>query len=188
MKGGYIVVRRYLQGFSIFDLMVITILAALGVAVSGIVGYLVRIVTSMLFIPGGAVAGGIYMLFLVLSTALTGKRSAAFLCAIVQALIVVAMPFAGSHGAMTLITYTMPGLSVLVLLTLMRHNGCCRLCCFFAGMVANLTGVALVSGLVMALPMIPMMLGLTLGALSGGLGGLLTWVLADKIKAMGVMK
>lgn len=195
MKGVFLMARqriikkRLLGSFSTLDLIVITLIGSLGVAISGIIGYMVRIVTSFLFIPGGAVAGGIYMLFLVIPVALIGKRSAAILTAVVQAIVVLVMPWAGSHGIATLITYTLPGIAIFVLLTtiLRNHKCCCKMCCFFACMVANLTGVVLVSGVVMNLPLIPMLLGLTVGALSGGLGGLLTYSLAKKIKDLGVV-
>jgi len=178
-----------LGNFSILDLIVVTLIASLGVAISGVIGNFVRIFTGPLFIPGGAVAGGIYMLFLVMPVAITGKKSAAVLAAVIQAIVVIVMPWAGSHGVATLITYTMPGVAIFILLTviLRKHKGCCRLCCFFACMIANLTGVALVSGVVMNLPFVPMMLGLTVGALSGGLGGLLTYQISKKIKDLGVV-
>ena len=179
--------RKFLSGFSIFNLMIITILASLGIAIGTIIGPLVRLVTGPLFMPGGAVAGGIYMLFLVLAVSFTEKKSAAFLCGLVQAVIVMVTGFGGHHGAMTIVTYTMPGVSVLVLLLIMRHKGCCRLCCFFAGMVANVTGTFLVGVGVMGLPLVPMLLSLTAAALSGGLGGILAYSLVKKVKKLEVI-
>ncbi|MCL2235727.1 MAG: hypothetical protein FWB98_04705, partial [Defluviitaleaceae bacterium] len=85
--------RSLLAGFTILDLVVITVLSALGVAVGGIVGLLVRFVTGPLMIPGGAVAGGIYFMFLVLAVALTGKKSAAVLVGALQAIMVIVMPW-----------------------------------------------------------------------------------------------
>jgi len=180
--------KSLLAGFTILDLVVITVLSALGVAISGVVGTLVRLVTGPLMIPGGSVAGGIYMLFLVMAVVLTGKKSAAILVGLLQSVMVLIMPWAGNHGIATLLTYTAPGVAIFLLLLVMRHKGCCKLCCFFACMVANLTGVVLVSGVVMQLPLVPMLLGLTVGALSGGLGGLLTWSLAKQLKKLEVIK
>jgi len=180
--------RGFLGNFSVLDLMIIAILAALGIAVGGIVGPLVRLITGPLFLPGGSVAGGIYMLFLVLCVSLTGKKSSALLCGIVQAIIVYVTGFGGHHGAITIITYSAPGLMILLLLLLMRHNGCCKLCMFFAGMIANLAGTFAVSAGVMQLPLVPMLLGLTLAAFSGGLGGLLGHGLTVQIKKLEVIK
>lgn len=168
--------------------MIIAILSALGIAAGAIIGDLVRLVTGPLMIPGGAVAGGIYMLFLVLCVSLTGKKSAALLCGFVQAIVVMMLGVGGNHGAMTIVTYSMPGLAILILLILMRHKGCCRLCSFFSCMVANLTGTFFVGWGVMAIPMIPMLLALTLAALSGGLGGLLAWSFTKQLIKLEVLK
>jgi hypothetical protein len=119
---------------------------------------------------------------------LTGKKTAAPLCGFVQAIIVFVLGIGGNHGAMTIITYTMPGIAILLLFLILRHKGCCKLCCFFGCMIANLTGPVVVGWGVMALPMVPMALGLTLAALSGGLGGLLAWSLAKQLKKLEVIK
>ena len=180
--------RKLLADYSIFDLMAVAILSALGIAVGAVVGHLVRIFTGALMIPGGAVAGGIYMLFLVLCVSVTKKKSAALLCGIVQAIIVMVVGVGGNHGAMTIVTYSMPGVAILLLMLLMRHNGCCLLCSFFACMLANLTGTFFVGWGVMAIPLVPMLLALTLAAFSGGLGGLLAWRLTKKLITLDVIK
>ena len=180
--------HKLLKTFSIYHLMVIAILAALGIAVGSITGYLVRLITRPLMIPGGAVAGGIYMLFLILATAFTNKKTAAALCGFVQAIIVMLTGFGGHHGAITIITYTAPGLAILAVMLIMRHKGCCALCCFFAGAAANLTGTFLVGFGVMALPLVPMLLSLTLAFVSGGLGGLLANSIIKQVKKLGVIK
>ncbi|MCL2353258.1 MAG: ECF transporter S component [Defluviitaleaceae bacterium] len=179
--------KNLLGNFSSFDLMAIALLAAVGVAVSGVVGWFVRLFTSALFIPGGAVAGGIYMMFLVLAVAVTNKKTAALLVGLVQAIMVMVTGL-GSHGFMTIVTYSMPGVAVLALLLIMRkHMGCCKMCCFFACMVANMTGTYLVSVYVMTLPLVPTLLSIALAAISGGLGGLLTHSLGKQIKKLGVI-
>lgn len=52
---------KALRGFSIFQLVIISVVAALGVATKPIIVPLVHIITGPLFIPGGAIAGGFYM-------------------------------------------------------------------------------------------------------------------------------
>ena len=180
-------VRNFIKGFSIYQLMIITLLAALGIAIKTIIGPLVRLFTGPMFIPGGVVAGGIYMLFLVLAVSLTGKKSAGLLCGFVQALIVLITGFGGHHGPLTLVSYTLPGLTILVLLLLMRHDGCCNICCFFMGMLANLTGTLIIGAVFFALPWIPLLLSLCASSLSGGLGGLLSWTFTKQIKKLGVI-
>ena len=179
--------RGFLLRYTVFELMIVAVLASLGVAVSEVVGYLVRIVTSLLFIPGGAVAGGIYMLFPVLSVAFTGKKSAALLCGFVQAIIVMVSGIGGNHGALTIVTYTMPGVAVLLLLLALRKDCGCRFSCFFSCMAANVTGTMLVAWGVMGLPLVPMLLAMSVSALSGGLGGLLAHSLAQQVRKTGVI-
>jgi len=179
-------VRDFINKFSIYQLMIITLLAALGIAIKTVIGPLVRLVTSPLLMPGGVVAGGIYMMFLVLAVSLTGKKSAGLLCGFVQALIVLVTGFGGHHGPLTLVSYTMPGVAILVLLLIMRHDGCCKVCSFFMGMVANLAGTLVVSAAFFALPGIPLLLSLAASSLSGGLGGLLAYSFTRQIKKLGI--
>ena len=76
---------------------------------------------------------------------------------------------------MSLATYILPGVMVDLLLIIMRHRACCALCCFLAGLIANLTGSFLSNAVFFRLPFIPLMLSLIAGALSGGLGGIIAW-------------
>ncbi|GAG99538.1 unnamed protein product, partial [marine sediment metagenome] len=55
-------VRKFLQRFSLFDLVIIAMVAALGIATKPVITPLVHIITGPLFIPGGAIAGGFYMM------------------------------------------------------------------------------------------------------------------------------
>ena len=68
---------EYLRKFSIFDLVIIAISAAIGVAIKPVIVPLVQIVSGPLFIPGGAIAGGFYMMWLVIGAGLVGKRAPA---------------------------------------------------------------------------------------------------------------
>ena len=175
-------IRIFLSRFSLFQLMTISLMAALGVAVKSVITPVAHILTGPLYIPGGVVAGGVYMMFLVLAASLTGMRGAAMLCGLCQGVIVLVVGVAGSHGVLSILTYTLTGLAVDLLLLLMRHKGCCVLCCFFGGMAANLTGTLLVNVAFFSLPFIPLVLSMAAGALSGGLGGVLAWVLTSRLR------
>jgi hypothetical protein len=165
--------KRLFKG-PLFHLILIAVIAALGIAVKPIVVPLAQAITGP-FLPGGAAAGGIYMLFLVLAVSLTGMRGAGTLCGLCQALLVLAMGIAGSHGAMSLLTYTLPGLAVdLVFLPLLarRQKREANLpACFFGGILANVTGTIMVNLAFFSLPVIPLLLSLCLAAFSGGIGG-----------------
>ncbi|MCL2023835.1 MAG: ECF transporter S component [Oscillospiraceae bacterium] len=192
-----------------FHLILIALLAALGIAVKAVIAPLVQILTSSLFIPGGVVAGGIYMLFIVLACSLTGKLGAATLCGLVQGIMVLILGTGGSHGALSVFSYTATAMSIDILMVLLRkknnaaapskdapiipstaqammapkhHTGCCLLCCFLAGMVANLTGTLIVNAAFFSMPLIPMLLPLFAAALSGGFGGILAWGITKKLR------
>ncbi|MDR1797118.1 MAG: ECF transporter S component [Clostridiales Family XIII bacterium] len=166
-----------LKPFSIYDLIIIAVMASVGVAIKPVLATTVKVVTEGL-VPGGSLVGGLYMMWIVLAFAITGKVGAATLAGIVQALMVMLLGIPGSHGAWTLLTYTGPGLAVdaLMLLTL-RFSGreFDRLAAFFAGLAANVCGTWLVNIVLFQLPHLFVALILTAAALSGGAGGLLAW-------------
>jgi len=167
--------HKILDKFSVFDLIVIAMISALGIASKPVIVPLSHIITGPLLIPGGVVAGGFYMLWVVLGAGITGKPGTATLIGIVQALMVFGSGVFGSHGAMTLLSYTLPGVAVDLLLYLIKHRVCCLPCAFLAGLAANVTGSALVNVIYFRLPFVPLMLALTVAALSGGLGGIIAF-------------
>ena len=180
--------KKFIGRFSIFQLMIIALLAALGIAVKSVIVPLVHIITGPLYIPGGVVAGGVYMMFLVLSVSLTGIRGAAGLCGLCQGIMVLVIGTAGSHGAMSVLSYTLTGLAVDLLMLLIRHRGCCVMCCFFGGMTANLTGTLIVNSAFFNMPAIPLALSIAAGALSGGFGGILAWTVTKQLRKHGVIR
>jgi len=173
--------QRWLSKFTLFHLILIAVTAALGVGVKPVVTPLAQLVTGP-FLPGGAAAGGIYMLFLVLAASLTGARGAGALCGLCQGLLVLALGVTGSHGALSLLTYTLPGLAadMMFLLFARRENNI--LACCFAGMLANMAGTASVGFVFFAMPWLPLLLSLCAAALSGGLGGAAAWGITLQFK------
>lgn len=168
------VVSRALRAFSTRELVIIAVLAALGIAIKPVVVPIAHMVAAPFLIPGGAFAGGLYMMWLVVGMGLVGKRGTPTLIALVQALLVMVTGVPGSWGVMSLVIYTMPGVVMDLGLLLVRHNACCLRCCFLAGILANVTGTLMVS-LVLLLPSIPLLLALCTAALSGGVGGVMAW-------------
>ena len=166
---------RALRVFTTRDLVIIAVLAALGIAVKPVVVPLAHLVSAPLFIPAGALAGGLYMMWLVVGMGIVGKRGTATLIALVQALLVMLTGVVGSHGALSLISYTLPGIVMDLGLWLTGHRACCLRCCFLAGILANVTGTLMVSFIFFRLPPIPLALTLCTAALSGGVGGILAW-------------
>ena len=174
--------RNFLKKFTLFNLMTIALMAALGIAVKSAIVPLVHIVTGPLYIPGGVVAGGIYMMFLVLAVSITGIWGAAGLCGLCQGAMMLVIGVAGSHGVLSILTYSLTGIAADLLMLLIRHKGCCVLCCFFGGMAANLAGTLIVNTAFFNMPLAPLVLSLAAGALSGGLGGVLAWMITSRLR------
>ena len=180
--------KKFTSRFSVFQLMVIALMAAVGIAVKSVITPLVHIFTGPLFIPGGVVAGGLYMLFLVMAVSLTGQRGSAVFCGFCQGIMVLIIGTAGSHGVLSVVSYTLTGLAVDLVVLVLRHKGCCLMCCFFGGMAANLTGTLVVNTAFFRMPLIPLALSLAAAALSGGLGGALAWAITRQLRNMRVVK
>jgi hypothetical protein len=167
--------QKALRRFSLKDLVLIAVMAAAGIAVKPLVVPLAHLVSAPLLIPGGALAGGLYMMWLVIALGLTGKYGTGALVGLTQGILVMITGIAGSHGIMSLVSYTMPGVIMDLGLWLIRHRLCCRNCAFLAGILANITGTVMVNLIFFRLPGIPLALSMAAAAFSGGLGGLLAW-------------
>lgn len=189
LKNGVIMNEKkgFLNRFSIYEIIVIALMATLGLATKPVIVPLTHMLTSALFIPGGAVAGGFYMMWIVLGASLVRKRGGATLIAFTQALIVVVLGAFGSHGIMSIATYTIPGLMVDLVFFALRRRINTPTDFFLAGVVANLSGTYLSNLVFFRLPLIPLLLSLVCGALSGGFGGIIAYMISKKIKALNIL-
>lgn len=178
--------KGILRKFNIFEIIVIALMAALGLATKPIVVPLVHVITGPLFIPGGAVAGGFYMLWIVLGAGLIPKRGTATIIALTQAIIVAVTGTFGTHGILSIVTYTLPGLMVDAAFLILRRKISTSIDFFLAGVIANLSGTYLSNLVFFKLPFIPLVLSLATGTLSGGLGGIIGYILAKRIKNIGI--
>ena len=171
-----------------FDLMLLSLMACLGIALKPFVVPLAHIITGPLFVPGGVVAGGFYMMWLVMGAGLVKKAGAATLIAAVQAILVISTGIFGTHGVISLVTYLMPGIAVDLVMLISRHKGCCMGCCFAGGIAANITGVFLVNLAFFRLPLIPLVLTIAGAALSGGLGGIIAYSVIRQVEKSNLRK
>jgi len=178
--------QKLFKHATLFHLILIAVIAALGIAVRPIVVPLAQLITGP--IPGGAAAGAIYMLFLVLAAALTKVRGAGLLCGLVQALLVMTLGIAGSHGVMSLVTFTLPGIAVdlVFFIAVRKHKPAGLLACFFAGMLANIAGTVSVNFVFFSLPWVPLLLSLSLAAFSGGVGGVAAFAITKQLQKRSV--
>lgn len=177
--------KNFLKRFSVYDLVVISLTAALGIGIKPIIVPLVHIVTGPLYIPGGAAAGGFYMLWIVLGIGITGKIGTGTLIGLVQALLVIITGFYGTHGAASIITYTIPGLLVDIGAKLLKGGFMSPAGFFVLGLAANVSGTFLSSIVFFRLPLIPLLLSLCVASLSGGIGGLIAYKIVKSIGRQG---
>lgn len=169
--------KKIFNKFTLYELVITAAMAALGIAIKPIAVPLAHLVCGPLMIPSGALAGGLYMMWLVIGYGIVKKPGAALIISVIQALLVVFTGVAGSHGIMSLFTYIAPGLAVEIVMLIMNHRGCCIGCCAIAGIAANVAGTASVNILFFQAPGPYLVLILSLAALSGMIGGIIGWKL-----------
>jgi hypothetical protein len=171
----------YLAKFSSRDLLYIAVMSALGLATKPIVTPLVHLISAPLLIPGGSLAGGLYLLWMVLLIFLVRKSGAALLMGITQAFVMVGLGYFGSHGAVSLLSYTLPAV-ILELAWLFFSNPDSPANHALLCASANITGALVVTQLVMRLPLLPTILSLVAAAISGIMGGILSWKIYLELK------
>ena len=163
----------FFQKFTLYELGVMAVMAALDIATKQIVAPIAHIVCGPFAIPSGALAGGFYMMWIVIGYGIVRKPGAALIISTIQALLVFFTGVVGSHGIMSLFTYICPGMAVELVLIITRH----RCCCALAGIAANMTGTACVNIVFFRAPGVYLILVLAMAALSGLAGGITGWQL-----------
>lgn len=179
--------KGILKSFALKDLILIAMLTALSIAIKVIAGSLIRMVTGPLGIPGGALAGGFYMLWLPLAIVLVQRRGAALVVAALQTLIMITTGAPGSHGAWTILTYILPALPVEAVF-FFRKKGYNMLHFMLACCLANITGTFLSSQLLFRISLYPLLFTLLAAAFSGAGGGIIAYFAYTKAVSTGIIK
>ena len=177
---------KYIKRYSILEIIIIALMASLGLATKPIIVPITHMITGPLFIPGGAVAGGFYMMWIVLSASLINKKGAATLTALTQALIVMISGSFGSHGVISILTYSLPGIMIDLYLIISRRMIINKVDFFISGIIANLSGTYLSNLVFFRLPIIPLAISLLSASLSGGLGGILAYMIKNQLNKFGL--
>ena len=165
--------KSLLGNYTVFDLVIIAIISSLGIATKPIIVPLVHILTGPLFIPGGAIAGGFYMLWIVLGIGYVKKIGTGTLIGVVQSILVIASGAMGTHGIMSIISYTCPGIVADLVFLVCRNKKYTVMHYIFGCMAANITGTAISNLLFFRLPSTVLLLLFSSAALSGAIGGLI---------------
>jgi len=184
MKTETITLRKDVGKKTTADIALMALFASLGIATKQLIRPLVSAITSPLYIPGGAVAGGIYMMWPVMAYGFVRKPGAASITSLTQALISLIMPF-GNFGLLTFVIYLCPGLAIDAFFLLSRHKGCCAACCIGAAAIANAVGTILVGALILVLPLVVLAFLAVVAAISGGIGGFIANMLLVRIRRIG---
>lgn len=177
-------VRRLLRHFTLAELLAITLLATLGIASKPVVVAVVRMVTGIVPLPRGAIAGGLYMMWLVMGGLLLRRFGAATLVGLVQALVVALTGMIGGHGPLSLFTYVAPGIAADLALLALRRDRVGVVRALTAGLAANVAGMLLVNVLFYRLGSTPLGVAVGVAAVSGMAGGLLAFLVAGQVRRL----
>lgn len=179
--------KRFLNSYKVYDFIIIAMLSALGIAFKTVAGILVRMITGPLGVPGGALAGGLYMLWMPLGLAITGKKGTALLISLIQAVVLLISGAPGSHGIWTFLTYLAPAVLVEAVFFIKgkQHN---ILHFVVATMFANIAGTFGSNLLFFRMSALPLIFTLVAAAFSGSLGGVIAYFTFQKIQKTGLLK
>jgi len=173
--------KRWIESFTTQDLIIISIISALGLAVKPIITPIVHIVSGPLLIPGGSLSGGFYMLWLGLIMVLVPKKGSAILMAFVQGAVTLIIGQFGHHGVVSIVTYTAPGITA-ELTGFFFRNKRSLVSQVFICTGANLTGSLLVALFIMRLPFIPLAISLVTAIISGIGGGIIAYTIIKQLE------
>ena len=167
------------------DLVFIALMAAAGIAIKPLIVPVIRVVAVPLGLPGGSLVGGIYMMWLILGHAFTGRPWAATLVGVVQAILAWAMGIPGPQGPWTLVMYMAPGMAADLVLRLSPGSaGATTLSpgvAMLAGAAANVAGIALMCVIIYRISFPVLVLSMAVGALSGAIGGVLAYAIHRRV-------
>ncbi len=167
------------------NLVLMALFASLGLATKNIIHPLIALAAGPLYIPTGAIAGGIYMMWPVIAYGIVRKVGTASITALIQAFISLVLPF-GNFGLLSFVIYLAPGLAIDGFFLLSRHKACCIGCCAGAAAVANVVGTLLVGSLVLFLPGFALLFIALIAAISGFVGGFIANMLVVRTRKLGL--
>ena len=162
-----------LNKISTLDAVFMVLMAVCGLALKPIIGPLSKIIGSVLLLSSGSFAGMIYYIFPLLALLVVRQFGSATFTGLIQGIIVLVTGLYGSHGILSLVTYTLPCFAIDLGYLLIRKSNK-RWLVFFPGALGNLCGNFLVAVLLMHLPTIPLIITLFISFIFGGFSGFLS--------------
>ena len=116
------------------------------------------------------------MIWPMLALLIVRQFGTATIVGLIQGIVVLVTGIYGSHGVLSLITYTIPGLTIDVLYLLI-HRFQNQWLMFLPTAMGNVSGSLIVGVVFMHLPRIPLVVGLIFAFFFGAMGGLLSVIL-----------
>lgn len=165
---------KLLSHFSARDLILITSIAALGIAVKPMVKPFTDFIATPFGIPGGSLAGGFYMMWLSLAVCIVNKKYTGTVFGILQAVLVLLVGMAGKQGVFSLVSYPLPGLVADAAYRL-HHRPDLLSCHLLLCTLANITGSLVTGWFFFHLPPLMIFVNILLATASGIMGGYLSF-------------
>ena len=176
------------KSYAVYDLILIAMLCALSIAIKTIAGALVRMITGSLGIPGRALAGGFYMMWLPLANCPDGGGGgAALIVAAVQTIVMITSGAPGSHGVWTILSYMLPAVPVEIVF-FFNKKGYNILHFVLGTALSNIVGTFAANVLFFRLSFFPLMFTLLGAAMSGAIGGVIANFAFAMAKKTGLLK
>ena len=172
----FLILKMMLAKLKTLDAVFIALMAACGLALKPIVGPLFKLIGSALLIPSGSMAGAIYMIWPSLAILTVKRFGSATIVGLIQGIIVLITGIYGSHGILSLATYTIPGVIIDFVYLLIHRFQKQWLMCLPAAL-GNVSGSVIVGIVFMHIPLIPLTIGLIPAFFFGAIGGFLSLLL-----------
>ncbi len=167
------------------DLVLMALFASLGMATKNILHPIIGPLMGAIYVPTGAVTGGLYMMWPVMAFGFVRKIGAASMVSFIQACMSLVLPF-GNFGLLSFVIYLLPGVAIDAFFLISRHRACCLGCCMGAAAIANVVGTVLVGALVLFLPSLILSFLAVVAAISGCIGGVIANMLLLRIGKLGI--
>lgn len=178
-----IVIKR----FSVKELVIMSLLATVGIVIKPAISGVTHVITSALYIPAGSVSGGLYFMPIIVGVSLIDKKFVGLIICLIQAMIASVTGVYGSHGLMSLITYTIPGIFLDLAYFLLHNIDNSHIVCILSGGICNIIGALIINYIFFMLPIIPLIFSLLLACCSGMVGGFVAGIVTECIKKSRVL-
>ncbi len=159
--------------------------AVLGVVCKMTLAPSLNILTDAIFIPGGSVATGISIFFVLIGTLVTPSSLSATKISFLQGILALMLGMSSFQGVFVLISYTLPGIVTDILLKILNGKHIkLEYSVPFAGAVAIVTGALITNSAFFGLDILPFSIFIMLGIISGLLSGISALYFSRRLKAI----